>query len=71
MSQDQTTPQPSDIPADELRAIPRDLRLALMIWWRARHHGSPKEEEEAAEGLCAAINPRIVGFREIEYGKQS
>ena len=63
-------PPAADIPADELRSIPRDLRLALMAWWRAHHHGSVREEAEAAETLCEAIGPRIAGLREIEHGKQ-
>lgn len=57
-----------DIPTDALRSIPRDLRMALMIWWRAHHHGSRQERRDAEETLCEAISPRIVGFREIEYG---
>lgn len=66
----QGTVPPEDIPADALRDIPRDLRLALMIWWQAHHHGSSQEERAAEETLCEAISPRIAGFRELEYGKR-
>jgi hypothetical protein len=59
-----------DIPADDLRDIPADLRRALMQWWRAHHHGTAHEERDAEEALCEAIAPRIAGFRELEYGKR-
>lgn len=72
MSERETTaiPPAEDVSADALRDIPRDLRLALMIWWRAHHHGGLQEQIEAEATLCAAINPRIAGFRELEHGKR-
>ena len=50
----------------EAEAIPADLRRALVIWYRAYHHGDRMEELEAEKDLLRAVNRRITAMRELE-----
>ena len=48
-------------------ALPSDLRLALVCWYRAQHHGSQQEEIDADEMLSIALSKCIKAMRDVTY----
>lgn len=53
----------------EAIALPNDLRLALVCWYRAWHHGSSQDEIDAANVLAVTLSDRIPAMRAIVYGE--
>lgn len=45
--------------AGKAQSIPPELSVALVGWWRARHHGGREDERNADEALSGAISSII------------